>query len=80
MARLIDADALIYALGDTVFTEDGGVDINNFIDIIKRLPTIKAYTIEDLQDAFRDGQDNECLYHWGIRKAELWYMCDEVLE
>ena len=43
-------------------------------------PTIKAYTIEDLRDAYRDGQDNECSYHWGVRKAEPWYMKDEVEE
>ena len=43
-------------------------------------PTIKAYTIEDLRDAYRDGQDNECSYHWGIRKSEPWYMKDEVKE
>lgn len=47
---------------------------------IKQMPTIEAYTIEDLRDAYRDGQDNECSYHWGIRKAEPWYMMDEVKE
>lgn len=55
----------------------GGCKVFEFI---KTLPTIKAYTIEDLRDAYRDGQDNECSYHWGVRKAEPGYMKDEVTE
>ena len=69
--RLIDADAIEMELG----VEDRDLYVQHVLD---SAPTIKAYTIEDLRDAYRDGQDNECSYHWGIRKAEPRYMKDEV--
>lgn len=63
-----------------VYDEPKYVALTKAIFALKAEPTIKAYTIEDLRDAFRDGQDNECSYHWGVRKAEPWYMKDEVEE
>lgn len=32
------------------------------------------YTVEDLQEAFHDGQENESSYQWGTHMREPWYM------
>lgn len=40
--RLIDADALLYDLEIAPLTDDGGVDINDLEEIIKRQPTVEA--------------------------------------
>lgn len=91
--RLISADALKREMwrrcGETDIETDKGrakwdsglwIRYKVFEECIADAPAIKAYTIEDLRDAYRDGQDNECSYHWGVRKAEPWYMKDEVKE
>lgn len=46
---LISKQALLYALDDTELTDDGGVDINDLEDLIKRMPTIEAVPFEDYQ-------------------------------
>ena len=76
--RLIDADNAISVLEILADKCDSRVVWEQAIAVLKDVPTIKAYTIEDLRNAYRDGEDNECSYHWGIRKAEPWYMKDEV--
>lgn len=43
---LISREALLYALDDTELTDDGGVDINELEDLIKRMPTIEAEPIK----------------------------------
>ena len=42
MNDLISKQALLYALDDTALTDDGGVDINELEDLIKRMPIIEA--------------------------------------
>lgn len=76
--RLISADVAIDELLKAfAFHSYAGAMAAN---VIRQIPTIEAYPIEDLRDAYRDGQDNECSYHWGVRGAEPWYMNDEVKE
>ena len=43
---LISKQALLYALDDTALTDDGGVDVNDLDDLIKRMPTIEAEPIK----------------------------------
>ena len=65
--RLIDADALLERLikktagpANKRFTEGFNDALMRFRSMVSDAPTIEAYTIEDLRDAYRDGQDNEC--------------------
>lgn len=49
----------------------------DFCDAMKHIdtaPVADAFTIEDLQEAFNDGVENERAYHWGSHIRKPWYM------
>lgn len=55
---LISKQALLYALDDTELTDDGGVDINELEDLIKRMPTIEAEPVRHGRWIYIRGDEN----------------------
>ena len=58
MSDLISKQTLLYALDDTALTDDGGVDINELIDLIKRMPTIEVEPVKNELLKSKDSPDN----------------------
>lgn len=69
--RLVSANDVCEKMRECGFVSPD-ITISEFAD---RLETIfEFYTVEDLREAFNEGQENECSYQWGTHTRLPWYM------